>query len=198
MRSRLILVVAILALPMVAAAAPPAEGLARSQALVAAFLRVPAKAGPARAAAFAELDGYLALDELVTAAVAPRAAKFSAKELAQLKQSFREVLRLVAYTESGDFFRRSKLTWGKPRTAEAEVIVPVKVTVTGEDLETEIAFRWRQVGGAMKVVDVDFEGDSLLRDYQNQISRIVDKSGVAGLQKAIDERRAEVAGEKKK
>ncbi len=198
MRCRLWLAVAILALPMLVSAAPPAEASARSQALVAAFMRVPAKAGPGRTAAFTELDGYLALDELVTAALAPRAAKFSAKELAQVKQSFREVLRLVAYTESGDFFRKAKLTWGKPRAAEPDAVVPVKVTVTGQDLETEIAFHWRPVGGALKVVDVDFEGDSLLRDYQNQIARIVDRSGAAGLQKAIDERRAEVAGEKKK
>lgn len=197
MPHRLSLLVAVMALPAMAAAAPEAEAPARSQALVAAFMRVPAKAGPAQTRAFAELDGYLALEELVTAAVAPRADRFSAKEMARFKESFREVLRLVAYTESGDFFRKSRLNWGKPGSDGADTIVPVKVVVTGEDLETEIAFHWRRVGGALRVVDVGFEGDSLLRDYQNQIARIVDKSGPAGLQKAIDERRAEIAREKK-
>ena len=195
---RVPLLVVALSLPMVAAAAPIAEAPARSRALVAAFMNVPGTPGPARSRAFAELDGYLALEELVSAAVSPRASRFSAKEMARFKESFREVLRLVAYTESGDFFRKSRLTWGTPRAEGAETIVPVKVVVTGEDLETEVAFRWRPIGGVLRVVDVDFEGDSLLRDYQNQIARIVDKSGPAGLQKAVDERHAEVTKEKKK
>ena len=77
-------------------------------------------------------------------------------------------------------------------------MVPAKVVVASEDLKTDLDFRWRRVGGALKVVDVSFEGDSLLKDYQNQFARIVDKSGPAGLQKAVDERRAAVAKETKK
>lgn len=183
---------AALALPALAGAAPDPEAMARSRALVVAFTKVPEAPGPARARAFAELDGYLALEELVSAAVAPRAARFSPKELAHLKETFREVLRLVAYTESGAFFRKAKLTWGEPRAEGAESAVPAKVVVPGEDLKTELEFRWRRVGGALRVVDVSFEGDSLLKDYQAQIARIVDKSGPAGLQKAIDERHAEL------
>lgn len=182
-----------LALAPAARAAADAEATARSRALVEAFLRVPEKPGPARNKAFAELDKFLALEELVTSAVAPRKEKFSAKELARFKESFREVLRLVAYTESGAFFRKAKLTWGEPRADGDETGVPAKVVVPDEDLKTDLEFRWRRVGGALRVVDVHFEGDSLLKDYQAQIARIVDKSGPAGLQKAIDERRAEIS-----
>lgn len=187
-----------LTLPAGARAAPAPEAAARSRALVAAFVKVPATPGPARTRAFAELDGFLALDELVAAAVAPRAARFSKPELARFQESFREVLRLVAYTESGAFFRKAKLTWGEARADGEETAVSAKVVVPDEDLRTEIAFRWRPVRGALRVVDVTFEGDSLLRDYQNQIARIVDKSGPAGLQKAVDERRAELTREAKK
>jgi ABC-type transporter MlaC component len=181
-----------LALAPVARAAADPEAPARSRALVEAFLRVPQAPGPARTKAFAELDRFLALEELVTAAVAPRKDKFSAKELARFKETFREVLRLVAYTESGAFFRTAKLTWGEPRADGDETGVPAKVVVPEEDLRTDLEFRWKRLGGALKVVDVHFEGDSLLKDYQAQIARIVDKSGPAGLQKAIDERRAEI------
>lgn len=197
MRFQVPMLIAALTLPVVTAAAPAGEAAARSRALVAAFTRVPEAPGPARTEAFAELDGYLALEELVAAAVAPRAARFTPKELARFKESFREVLRLVAYTESGAFFRKARLAWGAPRVDGTETVVPAKVEVTGEDLQTEIAFRWRAVGGALRVVDVDFEGDSLLRDYQNQFARIVDRSGPAGLQKAVDERRAELARERR-
>jgi ABC-type transporter MlaC component len=194
---RLLLLAAILAAPAPpAAAAPDPEALARSRALVAAFARVPQATGPARTRAFAELDGYLALDELVSAAVAPRASRFSPPELARFRKSFREVLRLVAYVESGSFFRKARVTWGEPRAEGAETAVPAKVAVPGEGLDTELELRWRRVGGALRVVDVSFEGDSLLKDYQAQIARIVDRSGPAGLQKAVDDRRAEVSREK--
>jgi len=197
MPGRLPLLLVALALPVAVDAAPAPEAQARSRAIVAAFVRVPETPGPARTKAFAELDGFLALEELVSAAVAPRAAKFSASELARFKASFLEVLRLVAYTESGAFFRKARVTWGEARAEGEETAVPAKVVVPGEDLTTEVEFRWRGVRGALRVVDVYFEGDSLLRDYQNQIARIVDKAGPAGLQKAVDERRAELGKEKK-
>lgn len=189
---------AALALPPAAGAAPDAEAAGRSRALVEAFARVPEAPGPARARAFETLDGFLALEELVAAAVAPRAARFSDKELARFKASFREVLRLVAYTESGAFFRKAKLTWGEARADGAEALVAARVVVPAEDLQTDLEFRWRRVGGVLRVVDVAFEGDSLLKDYQAQIARIVDKSGPAGLQKVIDERHAELTRERKK
>jgi phospholipid transport system substrate-binding protein len=185
-------------LPLVAAAGPDPEAAARSRGLVAAFTRVPEAPGPVRSKAFAELDGYLALEELVSAAVAPRASRFTAAELTRFKQSFREVLRLVAYTESGAFFRKAALTWAEPRVEGSATAVQARVVVAAEDLRTDLEFRWQRIGGALKVVDVVFEGDSLLKDYQNQFARIIDKSGPAGLQRAVDERRAELTREKRK
>jgi len=187
-----------LILPTLAAAAADPEAAPRSRALVTAFTKVPEADGPARARSFADLDGYLALEQLVSDAVAPRAARFSPAELGRFKQTFREVLRLVAYTGAGDFFRKAAVTWAEPRVEGADTVVPAKVVAASEDLKTDLEFRWRRVGGALKVVDVSFEGDSLLKDYQNQFARIVDKSGPAGLQKAVDERRAAIAKEAKK
>jgi ABC-type transporter MlaC component len=187
-----------LALPLAQGVAPaPAAALDRSKGVVAAFLRVPAKAGPARDQAFKDLDGFLDLDGIVAGAIAPRRDKLGAPELARYEKRFRELLRVVAYTDSGDFFRTAKLTWGSPTVKGEEALVPVKVVVQKEDLQTELEFRWRTVAGAIRIVDVAFEGDSLLKDYQNQIARIVDKSGGAGLLKALDDKWAEVGGGKK-
>lgn len=198
MIGRALLLSAILLLPAAGLAAPADEALTRTKALVAAFARVPPTEGPARAKAFADIDGFLALDDLTSQAVAPREAKFSPRELARFKKDFREVLRLVAYGESGAFFRKARITWGAPEAKGEELRVAAKVVVPDEDLTTALEFRWKRIGGVLRVVDVAFEGDSLLRDYQNQIARIVDKSGPAGLQKAIDDRRAELEKERRK
>jgi ABC-type transporter MlaC component len=187
-----------LSLPLVTGASPaPSTALDRSKGVVAAFLKVPARAGPARDQAFRALDGFLDLEGMVSAAIAPRKDKLSAAEVARFQKRFRELLRVVAYTDSGDFFRTAKLTWGSPRVEGDDALGPVKVVVPAEDLETALEFRWRQIGGAARIVDVAFEGDSLMKDYQNQIARIVDKKGAAGLLEVIDEKWAEVAGSKK-
>ena len=41
-------------------------------------------------------------------------------------------------------------------------------------------------------MDVAFEGDSLVKDYQNQIARLVDKRGGAGLLQVLDEKYAQL------
>ena len=187
-----------LTLPLAQGAAPaPSAALDRSKGVVAAFLKVPAKAGPARDQAFKDLDGFLDLEGMVASAIDPRKDKLSAAERGRFQKRFRDLLRVVAYTDSGDFFRSAKLTWGSPRVDGEDALVPCKVVVPAEDLQTELEFRWRQVGGAVRIVDVAFEGDSLTKDYQNQIARIVDKNGGAGLLKVLDEKWAEVSGSKK-
>jgi ABC-type transporter MlaC component len=175
-------------------AAPPQapEALDRSKAVVQAFMAVPSKPGPARTQAFAKLDGFLDLDGMVAAAIAPRKEKLSAAELARFEKRFRELLRMVAYEDSGTFFRRAKLTWATPTVTGDVASVPCKVVVAAEDLETELDFRWQRIGGALRIVDVAFEGDSLVKDYQNQIARLVDKRGGAGLLQVLDEKYAQL------
>lgn len=172
----------------------PAEALERSKAAVQAFIDVPAKPGPARTAAFNKLDGFLDLDGMVAAAIAPRRDRLSAAELARFEKRFRELLRLVAYEDSGAFFRKAKLTWGTPVVKGDVASVPTKVSLPAEDLETWLDWKWQRVGGALKIVDVAFEGDSLVKDYQNQIARVVDKQGPAGLLKVLDDKHAQLTG----
>jgi ABC-type transporter MlaC component len=175
-----------------AAPPQPSEALDRSKAVVQAFVGVPAKAGPARTQAFAKLDGFLDLDGMVAAAIAPRKEKLSAAEHARFEKRFRELLRMVAYEDSGAFFRRAKLTWGTPTVKGEVASVPCKVEVPAEDLETALDFKWQRIGGALRIVDVAFEGDSLVKDYQNQIARLVDKQGGAGLVKVLDDKYAQL------
>jgi len=70
--------------------------------------------------------------------------------------------------------------------------VPLNVYLPEEDLETTVEFQFAKSGGVLKIEDVLFEGDSLVKDYQNQISKIVDKDGVPGLFKILDEKHAEL------
>lgn len=188
---RTVTVALALLLPLAASAAKdPAQ--AKTEQLVAAFKAVKPKAGEAaNAKPYKTLDGHIDYDTITARAIEPRAAKFTPAPTAQFQKQFRELIRLQAYPDSGDFFRRAKLTY-KPVTAEGGTAnVPFRAYVAAEDLETHVTLHWAKAAdGSVKMVDVSFDGDSLVRDYQNQFAKVVDKDGVAGLFKKLDERRA--------
>ena len=178
--------------PFAASAAAKDHAQAKTDQMIAAFKAVKAGAGEAaNAKPYATLDGLIDYDTITAKAIEPRAAKFTPAQKAQFYKRFRELIRMQAYPDSGDFFRRAKITY-KPVTAEGGTTnVPFRAYVAAEDLETNVTLHWgKAADGSLKMVDVSFDGDSLVRDYQNQFAKVVDKDGVAGLFKKLDERHA--------
>jgi len=183
-----------------APAAAPTPGKDRTESFIASLKKVKKNDGTLteadkaqNARMFGELDGYLDFDTLTVKPIAPRADKLSAAEMASFRSKFRELIRLIAYPNAGGFFRKASLTF-EPEAQQGELtLVPIKLKLPEEDMDTEVRFQWAKVGGALKIEDVQFEGDSLIKDYQNQLAKIVDKSGVPGLFKALDDRLADLA-----
>lgn len=199
------LALALLALPLAAGAAPAAPAVARTEALIAAFQGVKPDDGKLSAAdraanekAFATLDGFLDFDSLTTEPIRPHGARFTPAQKKEFAAKFRELIRLVAYPDSGEFFREAKRKLGAAREADGVQLVDVNLSLPAEDLEIDVTFHWKPVGGALRLVDVSFDGDSLVRDYQNQFGRIVEKDGAAGLLKKADEKLAELRRPAKK
>lgn len=178
-------------------AADPA--VARTEAFIAAFKKV--KAGDKLSAAdkkanekvFAELDQFMDFDALTNKPIEPRAAKFTAKQKAQFTTDFKDLIRKIAYPDSGEFFREAKMKMGAPAEKAGATAVPIDAHLVKEDLRTQVELHWVKKGAQLKLVDVAFDGDSLIKDYQNQFARIIDKEGVAGLMKKVDEKKAELA-----
>jgi phospholipid transport system substrate-binding protein len=187
---------ALAAAPAVLAADPAA---ARTEAFINAFKKV--KSGDtlspadkkANEKAFAELDKFMDFETLTSKPLEPRAAKFTAKQKAQFATEFRDLVRRIAYPNSGDFFRDAKLKIGAPAEKAGATAVPIDAHLPKEDLRTTIELFWTNKGGALKLTDVAFDGDSLVKDYQNQFARIVDKEGAAGVMKKLEDKRAELA-----
>jgi phospholipid transport system substrate-binding protein len=178
--------------PLAVAAQDPA--LMRTEQMIAAFKKVkPGATAQSNAAAFSELDSLIDYETITSRAIEPRAAKFAPAQKAEYQKKFRELIRLIAYPDSGDFFRRAKLTFKPVNTQGPETRVSFVAKLPEEDLATEVTLHWNKGGnGNLRMVDVSFDGDSLVRDYQNQFSRIIDRDGVNGLMKKLDERRAEL------
>ncbi|MBK7865179.1 MAG: ABC transporter substrate-binding protein [Archangiaceae bacterium] len=145
----------------------------------------------ANAKVFAELDGFFDWAYLTSEPVATRADKFSKPEREEFDKKFKEVIRLVAYPDSGAFFRKAKwsITTAKDEGGDKAT---VRIEASRDDLETKVDMKWKLIDGSLLIYDVAFDGDSLVQDYKNQMSRIIDKGGVKDLLAKIDKRKAEL------
>ncbi len=190
--------------PTIAFAGLPEDGKKRTEGFINALLAVkstvkgtlPKADQDANAKTFAELDGFFDWDYLMTEPVKPRADKFTPAQKDEFNKKFKEVLRLAAYPDSGSFFRTAKYSVNLGKET-----APDKVTVTIDakkgDIETKVDIHYKKAGDVLKLYDVSFDGDSLVKDYQNQMVRIIDKGGPTDLIAKIDKRKAELEKPKK-
>ena len=180
-------------------AAAAGAGKSRTEGLIAAFKKVKTADGKlvkkekaANDWAFTELDDYFDFATLTSKPIEPLGNKLTPEEVTRFKAKFRELIRLIAYPNAGTAFTKAKLAY-EPETKKAErIAVPVKLRMEEDDLDLTVEFLWAMEKGALRIVDVLFDGDSIIKDYQNQIGKVVAKSGVPGLFKALDTRRAEL------
>ena len=123
--------------------------------------------------------------------VAPHKDKFKPVELEQFRTLFWETIRLIAYPDSGAFFRDAKWTLDDATIQADRADVPLHARLEKEDVTTDLSFHWRAQGDTWLLADVSFDGSSLVKDYQNQFGRILGKEGAAGLLKRLTDRHAE-------
>jgi ABC-type transporter MlaC component len=145
----------------------------------------------ANAKVFSELDGFFDWAYLTSEPLATRADKFKPAERDEFDKKFKEVIRLVAYPDSGSFFRKAKwkIASGKDDGGDKAT---VRIEASRDDLDTKVDMKWRMVDGALRIYDVAFDGDSLVQDYKNQMTRIIDKGGVKDLIAKVDKRKADL------
>ena len=174
------------------AKASPAQ---RTEALVAAFMEVKSSEDGDLSAsdkahnkkAFAALDAFFDYDTMTASTIAPHRKKFSDDQAAKFEGRLRELIRMVAYPDSGAFLREAKRKLGKTKDKGGNAEVTMNLFVEKEDLEMDVTFIWKD-GSDWKLIDVAFDGARLTKDYQNQFGRIIGKGGVEDLLKKIEKR----------
>ncbi len=141
----------------------------------------------ANTVAYTALDSFFDYDAITRASVQPHAAKFSKQQLTRFYSTFEELIRLIAYPKSGDFLREATLRFGKSTAKnDRQSQVPMTARLPKEDVETKVHFVWEKNKNQWYLTDAQFDGASLIKDYQNQFGRIIAKEGVEGLLKRLD------------
>lgn len=181
--------------------------LERTEGLISAFKSV--KSAPegkeltpadktANAAVYKKLDDFFEWDQLLGNPVEPHREKFSLEQLERCKAVFKQLIRIIAYPDSGDFFREAKYTLKQTAVMGDRAEVELVGELVEEDFEITITFHWVKSGSRWRIADVSFDDASLVKDYQNQFGRIIDKEGAQGLIKRMDDRLREEEGKRGK
>lgn len=175
------------------APAAKAAPLARTQALLETFRDVQsgAAAQAQNAPVYQRIDDFFDYNTLTSGPIAAHVKKMTPAQLKQFTSNFRELIRLAAYPRSGDFIRKATVSLSAGVVTGKSGVVDMDAKVPAEDIETHVTFHWKDMGDAWRIVDITFDGSSVVQDYQNQFSRIVKKDGIAGLLKKIDDKLAE-------
>lgn len=195
--SRLLSRLAVLLLLSPASAHADAAAKARTEALVATFQKLGKDAASDRKV-YGELDAFFDYDRLTSVPLAGIEGRFTPAQKAEFETRFRELIRGLSFGDAGGFFRRAKLTYGPVREQDGAAVVPIDAFDPENDVDTTIEFHWARTGsGPLRIVDASFDGTSLVKDYRNQFSRIVEKEGAAGLLERMAKRRAEAEGKGK-
>ena len=138
----------------------------------------------ANAAVFVKLDARLAFDRITGEAIRPHKAQLSAEQLEIYATTFRALIRMVSYPDSGRFFRKATYQLSDAGGGK----VKMEANLAEEDIDLDVSFHWAQIGGGWKLFDTSFDGDSLVGDYQNQFGRILKKKGADAFVQKFQER----------
>ena len=182
-----------MAIISVSPASLAADVLTQTKAMIAAMQKIDANADKKnRHQAFSEVDKFIDFEQLSSNTIQPHLSKFNAAQVSDFKQHFKQLIRLIAYPDSGTFFSVNSYTYDVAEINGDKAEIHMEVLVKEEDLDMDIGFNWHKKGTDWLLTDMSIDEDSLVKDYQNQFGRLIDKENVAGLLKKIKQKLAEL------
>lgn len=138
---------------------------------------------------------YFDYELLVENTIEPHRKKLNAKQLERYSKTFRQLLEMAPFIASIGENDKLEYKISKPVRQNGGVLIGLQAYDAKTDMDTDIAFEWREQNGAWLVVDVSLDGVSMIKGYQNQFGRILKKEGAEGLIARLEKRLTEVKAE---
>ena len=131
---------------------------------------------------FKKLDEYFNYSAIAQAAIAGFEKNFSKKELEEYNALFASLICKIAYPNTKTFFDKSSYKLSQEiMKKDPYQITTLNAHSNQENIDTEVGFVWSMANSAERIIDVTFDGDSLVQSYKNQFARIIAKEQSAGL-----------------
>lgn len=141
---------------------------------------------------YPKIDAFINFDQLTSDTIKPHLKHFNKAQIKTFKPLLEELIRLIAYPQSGDFYSESTFTYQKPIINGDQAYVVMDVFFEKEDLEIELGYFWQMYDGQWLLTDLNFDEDSLVKDYQNQFGRILSKESVDSLNEKLKNKLTEI------
>jgi ABC-type transporter MlaC component len=139
---------------------------------------------------FTTLDGFFDFATFTSDCLGPSASKLSPAQTKEFKERLIAILRKRGYANGGSVFNEGVIKEGKPADRAGATAVPLKISFPKQDVSLDMEFVWNKGG---KVIDLVLDGDSLTKDYRNQIAKIIAKNGVDDLLKRLADKQKDAA-----
>lgn len=137
------------------------------------------------------IDAFINFDHIIDESIRPHRAKFSAGQASEFKRLLLELARKVAYPRGSNFLNTTRLKFVGKKGGDTQAVVTYSVHIEKDDIDMDVGYIWQKFGANVMLADVSFDGDSLVKDYQNQFGRIIEKDGVDALIKKVKDKLAE-------
>ena len=137
------------------------------------------------------LDQFIDFKALAEAPLSNYKNSFSSRDLRKIQGHFREAMRLVAYQKASILLNEAELTF-RPTPTPPSNDVTVDLYVESEDLEMELVFHWGKQAKKLVLIDMSFDGESLVEDYKNQFGKVIKTEGPKALMAKLEKRLKEV------
>lgn len=169
------------------------EPLERTKGFVDAMIAVEAN----NEKSYQKIDAFINYERITSATIKPHQKYFNQQQAKKFKKLLRALIRKVSYPDSGAFYKGSKYTYRKPEVRDSQVIITMDVLLIEEDLDLELGYTWEKDNTKWKLIDLSFDGDSLVKDYQNQFGRILTKGDANELINKLASKLAELEKDNK-
>ncbi len=146
---------------------------------------------------YQKVDGFINFDFIMTTAIKPNLDKFKDDEAAKFKRNLIQLIRLLAYPRAESYFKNSRYTFKKAKPLGNNITVLQAIYLPIEDIDVDLNYTWQKFAGEWQIVDISLDDDSMLQDYQNQFSRIIEKQGAESLQQKVAEKLLEAEKKQK-
>lgn len=137
---------------------------------------------------------YFDYSQLVKKPIEPHRAKLSSKQMKRYSALFTELLKMAPFIAALNDEGGVEYSVAKPVKEKSDVRVAVQTYNPSTDMESSVAFVWRDGGkkSGWRIVDVQLDGASMVKGYQNQFGRILKKDGPEVLLKRLEDKLADV------
>ena len=141
-----------------------------------------------------EIGSILDIPHMAKEALAIKWVELGDNERSPYVKLMTRLIEKIAYPQCHDSFSQAVITYKGPAEGDGErAVVATEMALQKDNIVLNVDFILHIKAGRWRICDVRTDGDSLVLDYKNQFSYIVQEKGFKGLIQLMEKKLKEVS-----